>query len=272
MVSEETAISAVDSPRTRLSLAADLRVLGLQPGMVVLIHSSLSSLGWTCGGAVAVIQALQDVLTSQGTLVMPAHSSLSDPASWENPPVPEAWWPVIRETMPAYDPITTPTRALGQVAELFRTWPGVLRSQHPEDSFAAWGRQAAVITSGHALEFGLGESSPLARIYDVDGWVLLLGVGYDNNTSFHLAQHRAPGLKTITQGAPIMVDGRRVWKTFATADYPVEGFLEIGEALEQTGVVHVGKVGSATARFFSQRLAIDMATRWLTDRARAPRS
>lgn len=267
-MSEETAIAAVDSPRTRLSLGADLTALGLQPGMTVLVHSSLSSLGWTCGGAVAVIQALLDVLTPQGTLVMPAHSSLSDPAFWEHPPVPAAWWPVIRDHMPAYDPLLTPTWGMGQVAELFRTWPGVLRSDHPADSFAAWGREAPVITSGHSLEFGLGEASPLARIYDLDGWVLLLGVGYDNNTSFHLAEHRAPGLKQMTQAAPITVDGRRVWKSYSTADYSVDGFAEIGEALEKTGAVHLGKVGSATARLFPQRPAVDLAARWLADRRR----
>jgi aminoglycoside 3-N-acetyltransferase len=268
-VTEETAIAAVDTPRTRLSLAADLTALGLHPGMIVLVHSSLSSLGWTCGGAVAVIQALMDVLTPQGTLVMPAHSSLSDPAHWENPPVPEAWWPVIRDHMPAYDPRLTPTWGMGQIAELFRNWPDVLRSDHPADSFAAWGRCALEITSGHSLEFGLGEASPLARIYNLEGWVLLLGVDYDSNTSFHLAEHRAPGLKTMTQAAPITVDGRRVWKSYTTADYSVNGFAQIGEALETTGAVHLGKVGSATARFFPQRPAVDLAARWLSDGRRA---
>ncbi len=266
-MTEEAAIAAVDTPRTRTSLAADLRRLGLQPGMVVLVHASLSALGWVCGGPVAVIQALLDVLTAQGTLVMPAHTGLSDPAQWENPPVDETWWPLIRESMPAYEPRLTPTRSMGQIAELFRTWPEVVRSNHPSESFCARGRRAAEITSGHALELSRGESSPLARIYDLDGWVLLLGVGYDSNTSFHLGEHRAPGLRTITQGAPILREGRRVWASYVTGEYLVEGFDRIGVALERSGVVRTGPIGSATARLFPQRAAVDTATHWFAERA-----
>lgn len=139
-MSEATAIANADGPRTRESLAADLRGLGLQAGMTVIVHSSMSALGWVCGGPVAVVQALMDVVTEEGTIVMPA-----------------------------FDPRVTPSRWMGRIAETFRTWPGVLRSDHPMDSFCAWGRRAGLITAGHSLDYGLGEGSPLARIYDLDG-------------------------------------------------------------------------------------------------------
>ena len=71
------------------SLQTDFKALGIETGMVLLVHSSLSALGWVCGGAVAVIIALQKVLGETGTLVMPTHSTdLSDPSQWENPSVP----------------------------------------------------------------------------------------------------------------------------------------------------------------------------------------
>ena len=67
-------------------------------------------------------------------------------------------------------------------------------------SFAAWGKHAEFVTDGHSLDNGLGETSPLARVYDLDGYVLLLGVDYDSNTSFHLAEYRAPHAKIEKPG------------------------------------------------------------------------
>ena len=145
--------------------------------MVLLVHSSLSGMGWVCGGAVAVIIALQKALGKTGTLVMPTHSTdLSDPSQWENSSVPESWWQTIRQTMPPYDPDLTPTRSMGRIAETFRKQNGVLRSAHPQSSFCASGPQASYIIENHSLAFGMGEHSPLARIYDLHGFVLLLGV------------------------------------------------------------------------------------------------
>jgi aminoglycoside 3-N-acetyltransferase len=264
---EASIIEETPEPRTRASLARALHRIGLTSGEVVLVHSSLSAIGWVCGGAVAVIQALMDVLTSEGTLVMPAHSGdLSEPSHWENPPVPEAWWGAIRETMPAYDPRYTPTRGIGRIAEAFRSWPDVRRSNHPTASFAAWGARAERVTEGHALSNDMGETSPLARIYDLDGWVLLLGVGYKNNSSFHLAEYRVPGGNTIEHGSPILENGRRVWKTYDDIDLDDEPFDAIGADFERRHSVRKGRVGSAESRFFSQRAAVDFAVDWLSQR------
>jgi aminoglycoside 3-N-acetyltransferase len=260
---ERQIIQSTPEPRTIASLTDDLRSLGVEPGMTLLVHSSLSSLGWVCGGPVAVIHALQGSLTEEGTLVMPTFTGWTDPALWENPPVPPDWIPVIRNAMPAYDPETTPTRSMGQIAECFRTWPGVRRSSHPSDSFAAWGRNAGAILADQALEEGLGESSPLARLYQLDAWVLLLGVDHMSNTSFHLAEHRAPRIQRfVEQGAPMLVDGRRQWVSYRTPDYSVDGFAEVGLAFEAAGHAHTGLVGSAVARLFSQPEAVDFACTW----------
>ena len=89
-MSETTTIERSPYPITRQKIAEDLRALGVEPGMTLLVHSSLSALGWVPGGPVTVVQALMDVLTPTGTLVMPAHTGdYSDPSEWQHPPVPE---------------------------------------------------------------------------------------------------------------------------------------------------------------------------------------
>lgn len=254
-------------PGTIQSIRADLLVLGLQPGQTVLVHSSLKALGWVSGGPVAVILALELALGREGTLVMPAHSSdLSDPTYWRNPPVPEAWWPVIRDTMPAFDALLTPTRGMGAIPETFRRGRDVARSNHPQVSFVAKGPNAAFITGDHMLDYPLGEGSPLARLYELNGWVLLLGVGHQNNTSLHLAEYRAnyPGKKETVNGAPVLVDGRREWVPIRDVDINDDDFPAIGEAFErQTGLAQVGAVGQGTARLLPQRALVDFAVEWM---------
>ncbi|GCE08681.1 aminoglycoside N(3)-acetyltransferase [Dictyobacter aurantiacus] len=263
-MSEEKVVRETARLCTRESLAHDLRELGLRPGMRVLVHSSLSSLGWVCGGAVALVEALMDVVTDAGTLVMPTQTgNYSDPASWQKPPVPQPWWDIIYEAMPAFRPEVTPSYKMGVVVEAFRTYPGVLRSNHPQVSFAAWGHHADQILADHGLEYGLGERSPLARMYELNGWALLLGVGYDSNTTFHLAEYRVPGAQEVTLGAPIIENGQRVWKRFKDIELDADIFPAIGHEFEQTQQVLRGSVGQASCRLFQQRPAIDFAAAWL---------
>jgi aminoglycoside 3-N-acetyltransferase len=253
-------------PVTQTTLVNDLRRLGVPSGEVVIVHSSLSALGWVCGGPQAVVLALEEVV-GEGTVVMPAHSgALSEPSQWENPPVPESWWPVIRAETPAFDPALTPTREMGAIVDCFRGQPGCMRSSHPQFSFVARGARAHEITAEHSLDYGLGEASPLARAYDLDAYVLLLGVDHANNTSIHLAEYRAAGLKKdkITNGAPVILEGARRWVEFEDIELDETDFARFGRDFESdTEAVSVGPAGVGVARLMSQRALIDYAVRWL---------
>ena len=248
---------------TRQSLADELRRLGLKPGDLLLVHSSLSSLGWVCGGAEAVVLALLDVLSNDGTLIVPSHSSdNSDPAQWKDPPVPEEWRPTIRACTPAYSPRTTRSRGMGVIAETVRTWPGAIRSVHPQTSFAAVGSQADLTMAGHALECRLGEDSPLARLEAAGAYVLLLGVGFDACTAFHLAEYRIPA-PLINNSFAVATDEGRRWMTVRETSVTDARFDELGADFETETPITRRKVGGANARLFLLADAVAYAQKWL---------
>ncbi|MDQ0580265.1 aminoglycoside N(3)-acetyltransferase [Streptomyces rishiriensis] len=244
---------------TRDTLAAELRALGVEPGEILLVHSSLSSLGWVCGGSVAVVRGLLDAVGPDGTLVVPSQSGdLSDPALWHRPPVPADWWERIRAAMPAYDPLITPSRGVGVIPETVRTWPGALRSAHPQTSFAALGARAAELVEGHAPDCRLGEHSPLARLEKAGARVLLLGTGYDTCTAFHLAEYRIAA-PLVDVGRP----GPGGWEVVTEVSIDSYRFDELGHDFERDRDVVRGTVGAADVRLFPVADAVAYAQRWL---------
>jgi aminoglycoside 3-N-acetyltransferase len=264
--SEASLLAAATRPWTRRDLVEHLRALGVLAGAIVIVHASLSSLGWVVGGAQTVVDALLEALGDLGTLVMPSQSTqLTDPARWKAPPAPQEWWDLIRNNLPGYDPLRTPTRGMGAIAEVFRTLPETIRSSHPFYSFCASGPMAHTIVDGQSLEDGLGEQSPAARLYDLDASVLLLGVSHAHDTVLHLAEHRCDyiGKEDRTEGAPLVVDGASRWVWFRQLAYSSKDFAMLGDQMAvDTGAEREGPVGSGRARMVPVRVSVDYAATW----------
>lgn len=247
--------------QTISSLKKDFEELGIMKGMTLIVHPSLSSVGWVSGGALALIQALQEVLTDEGTLVMPSHSTdLSDPKDWQNPKVNRSLWSEIKKEMPGYNKRITPTYKLGAIPELFRTLPDVERSEHPAYSFSAWGKEKEFILNDHSLDNGLGEQSPLARINDLDGYILLLGTNYDSNTSMHLSEHRVGVFPRTTEESPVIVQGNKKWVAYNEIEYDEANFINIGKAFEKKRNIKSGLIGEAPSKLINQQSIVNFTT------------
>lgn len=247
-------------PNTRESLAQDLADLGLRAGATVMVHSSLGMIGWTVGGPVTVVRALLDVLGPNGTLVMPAESpQVSDPDDWRDERVHPDWHATIRQHLPVFDPLTTPT-TMGAIPEAFRTYPGTLRSNHPLVSVCANGAQADEITREHALEFCEGPGTPFEKLYEIDAQTLLLGVGFNRCTSLHYAESLVPNRRTTTHRYPMIIDGKRTWveKADMANDDGVH-FPRVGDQFASVHGVKPGKIGDADSLLFSTRILVDFA-------------
>jgi aminoglycoside N3'-acetyltransferase len=148
---------------------------------VLLVHCAFSKVKPVEGGPARLIAALQAAIGPSGTLVMPS-------MSWDDEHL--------------FDPRATPCiEEMGVVADMFWRQPGVLRSDSPH-SFAATGPQAARITAPHPVEIPHGIDSPVGRVYELDGQVLLLGIGHTADTTIHLAElvagvrYRRPSLSS----------------------------------------------------------------------------
>ncbi|HVQ97012.1 MAG TPA: AAC(3) family N-acetyltransferase [Mycobacteriales bacterium] len=249
---------------TTAALVDDLRRLGVRPGETLLVHSSLRALGWVAGAAPAVVRSLLDVLGPAGTVVVPSQTADNrDPSTWDDPP-PESWWAEIRNHVAGFDPVCTPSRRMGAIAECVRTWPGAVRSAHPQTSFAAVGPAAGWLLHPHELAAQLGEASPLGRLAGTDARILLLGVGYDRCTAFHLAEHRLPAPPSRPDACALLTPQGRIWRGFTAVHLDATDFAALGHDLEaETDLVRHGRVGAAAARLLPLAHAVDYAEKWL---------
>jgi len=252
---------------SRADLARDFEAIGVKAGQVLLIHCSMRRIGWIDGGAHAVVGAVRDVLGDGGTVVVPTETADNSDTSrihqHRTTGMTGGQVDQYREGMLPFDPAVTPSTGMGWVAEAVRTTAGSRRSAHPQSSFAALGPKASQIVSDHRLDCHLGESSPLARLYELDAKILLLGVGYDVCTAFHLGEYRyRPDPPIRTYRCVVAINGMPQWIEYDDVVLDDRDFTSIGTELETFGTSASGTVGAADCRLVSLVHAVDFATAW----------
>lgn len=209
-----------------MAFASQLRSLGVQPGGVLLVHTALSKVDTDPADLIAALLA---ALGPTGTLVMPSMTDDDD--------IP-------------FDRRTASCRQVGLVADTFWRMPGVLRSDSPH-AFAAHGPLAARITAPHPVELPHGLDSPPGRVYQLNGSVLLLGVGHHADTTIHVAENIAGVRYRQPKYATVLEDGQPRRYEYGETDHCCQRFSLLDAWLADRQ--RRGSVGRGEARLARSR-------------------
>jgi aminoglycoside 3-N-acetyltransferase len=254
---------------SRRQLAEDLTRLGLRSGVDILVHSSLKKTGWIEGGPKTLLRALSDALGPSATIVVPTCTEDNSQTSPEfrsrtTNLLPEELRSYL-DDMPGFDPERSPSTNMGIFAEFVRTRPESMRSQHPQSSLAALGPAAAEVVGNHPLNTHLGPGSPMSTLYDRRAQVLLIGVGFEKNTAFHLAEYSLPA-RLQTFQAKICTPRQPLgeWVRFDDRYLDASDFGAIGADMQKCEWVRSGVVGSAQCFTFPFREAVSFAETWMS--------
>ncbi|MCW3792036.1 AAC(3) family N-acetyltransferase [Paenibacillus sp. LS1] len=260
-------MSATFAIQTRKSIVDDLRRIGISEGMTLIVHSSLKSIGKVVGGPVSIILALEEAVGENGNIVMPTQTEhLCEPAIHDGSGLTVEEIKIIKENMPIYYPDLTPTSYMGIIPEVFRKQNNVFRSSHPHMSFAAWGKEAEQITADHKLDYALSVTSPLGKVYELGGYILLLGAPTNSNTSLHLAEYRQQNtfVKPKVWGVKMLIEEHEQWVTYNDINNESDDFDQIFDEFNMnTNIVTEGLVGEAVSYLIPHREMVDYAVGWM---------
>lgn len=229
---------------------------GVERGDSILVHSSLSSLGWVEGGAEAVVESLVGAVGEGGTVLFPTLTGRPEDSP-ANPPEFDAklsrCW-------------------TGAIPEVSRLRPDAIRSLHPTHSVAAIGRLAEWFTSGHELaRTPCGFGSPYDKLAAIGGKIVLVGVTQSSNTSFHMAEEIA-GVPYVLLDQPVdvtMTDaaGRSVDmpQTRLHLWGPERDYDALETQMIELGICHIRRIGGAEVRVIDAMLQRMFLVRRLLD-------
>ncbi len=221
---------------TKADLVKGFGKLGLKAGDVVLVHSSYKSLGGVDGGPQTVVDALLEVLTPEGTLIMPTFNFNFNQG--------EPW-----------DMNKTPSH-MGVLTEIVRDNPEARRVFHPFYSFAILGKLKDELTRVRYKD-SYGTESIFMRLRELDAKIMIIGLSYTHSMTFfhHVEQMNGVDYRYIKAFTGKVTDetGRTYEDTFTMLVRDLEqGVITevdpMGAVLEQRGIVSLDKIGEATVK------------------------
>jgi aminoglycoside N3'-acetyltransferase len=231
-----------------------LKHLGIKPGCILGVHSSLSSFGYVDGGADTVLEALFEIVGQAGTIVMstylvgpPVELTEQDIAKGIN-------WKIKRL---GFDDLNTPS-GMGIIADTFRRRPDVMRWYAPVYSVTAWGKDADIYCQS------------FRPLVEADGWILLLGVQMDRCSALHLAEGQVPfpeDIKSLMEGK-VSEELLKVYppgEWFFGCEDIWGNFLIVQQEAEALGMIETRTIGMATARLFKARPMVELYKKLLME-------
>jgi len=234
-------------------LAADLRRLGVRPGDVLIVHSSMKSIGRVQGGPKTVVATLQQAVGPRGTIVMPAFAFHFE----------KVYAPVE-----PYDPKTTPSK-VGLLSETFRAMKDVQRSGHPTHSTAAWGAWAEELI---ACDWSPDDTRALRAMTAAaarGAKVLLIGCDFTALSLLHVAEELAdaPYVKIFCERhlgwkpSARVKDVRGRPRSIALDNVPgcSRAFGAAQALAKKRGLLREGRLGQAACLWFDAQAVVDMA-------------
>jgi aminoglycoside 3-N-acetyltransferase len=214
----------------------DIRALGVRPGELLLVHSSLKSIGQVGGGAETAARALVEAISPAGTVLVPTFNFGQFP----------------------WDSATTPS-VVGAITEAFRHLPGAHRSLQCTHPVSAIGPRAAEILAGHARTHPFAVDSPLGKLWKLNAWVLLLGCGHNSSSMIHIAEEAEDVPYLYRTRVQTIIEGDLRREVTVRRPGRSNGFYKIDAPLRAGGAIIDGKVGAAPSMLMRAADIVDTA-------------
>lgn len=244
---------------TKNDLLSMFKRMGICRGMILYVQCDLEHCAYVNGGPQTIIDALCETLGYEGTIVTPAFSnSVVDPACDRDYLFERDVFDEIRSSKPAFHKKRTPSEC-GMFSAQLMCNEGVYRSNHPTHSVLAWGKYAKLICDHHPLHFSLGKESPIEKVVEMNGYVLLLGSAYKDCDIFSYASILSNKNPIRIVSAPIDKKGQREFISMLEMDYDLKNVDVIREMMYERNVVIEDFLASAKCTFFNAKEAATLA-------------